>query len=242
MDLFKHTIYINLDHREDRNIHVKIELAKIGIHNETRMSATKTANGAIGCSLSHVKCVELAKKNGWSHVFICEDDIKFTNPELLLENIEKFNAFCQTTNFEWDVLMVGGNNCPPHKSVPGSNDCIIQISNCRAALGYIVQKHYYDTLIQNFREGAAQLIKNPTNKYEYAIDMNWAKLQQKDRWFLIVPLTVTQMESYSDIENKYVNYDRVMLDLDKKWFFEQQQYQQQMLANMTCFRRPTNYN
>lgn len=239
MDFFKHTLYINLDHREDRNIHAKIQLSNIGIQNAIRMPAIKTANGAVGCSLSHVKCVELAKKNDWPHVFICEDDIKFTNPALFLENVNKLNSFCQTTNFQWDVLMVGGNNCPPNKSVPGSKDCIVQILNCRAAIGYIVQKHYYDKLIENFREGAARLIKNPTNKHEYAIDMNWAKLQIKDKWFLIVPLTVTQMESYSDIENQYVNYDRVMLDLDKKWLFTQQ-YQNQMLGNMTCVHRPMN--
>jgi GR25 family glycosyltransferase involved in LPS biosynthesis len=240
MDLFKHTLYINLDHREDRNIHTKIQLSKIGIQNATRISATKTANGAIGCSLSHIKCMEMAKENDWSNVFICEDDIKFTNPELFLENIQKFNSFCQNTNFQWDLLMVGGNNFPPYNIVPGSNDCIVQVLNCRTTIGYIVQKHYYDVLIQNFREGVLQLIKNPTNKNNYAVDMYWAKLQQKDKWFLIVPLTVTQTESYSDVENEVVNYDHVMLKLDKEWLFEQQ-YQQQMLANMTCFHRPINY-
>lgn len=239
MDLFKHTLYINLDHREDRNIQTKIQLAKIGIRNATRISATKTSNGAVGCSLSHIKCVELAKKNDWPNVFICEDDIKFTNPALFLESIKKFNVFSQT-NFQWDMLMVGGNNCPPHKSVPGSNDCIVQVFSCRTTIGYIVQKHYYDTLIQNFREGVSQLIKNSTNKRAYAVDMYWGKLQQKDRWFLIVPLTVTQTESYSDVENGVANYDRVMLDLDKEWLFDQQ-YQQQMLANMTCVHRPVNY-
>lgn len=240
MDLFKHTLYINLDHRGDRNIHTKIQLSNIGIQNAIRISATKTTNGAIGCSLSHIKCVELAKKNDWDHVFICEDDIKFTNPALFLENITKFNVFNRTASFQWDVLMVGGNNCPPHQYVPGSNDCIVQVSNCRTTIGYIVKKHYYDKLIQNFREGVSQLIKNPTNKCAYAVDMYWAKLQQKDQWFLIIPLTVTQTESYSDVENGVVNYDNLMLDLDKKWLFTQQ-YQRQMLGNMTCFRRPMNY-
>lgn len=240
MDLFKHTLYINLDQREDRNFHTKIQLLNIGINNAIRMPAIKMENGAIGCSLSHIRCVEHAKKNDWPYVFICEDDIKFTNPTLFLENVKKFSSFVQKTSFEWDMLMVGGNNCPPYNSVPGSNDCIVQISNCRTTIGYIVQKHYYNTLIRNFREGVLLLMKNPTNKREYAVDMYWAELQLKDKWFLIVPLTVTQMESYSDVENRLVNYDHIMLDLDKTWLFTQQ-YQNQMLGNMTCVHRPINY-
>jgi GR25 family glycosyltransferase involved in LPS biosynthesis len=159
--------------------------------------------------------MELAKKNDWDYVFICEDDIEFTNPALLFESINKFNTFYQSTPFEWDVLMIGGNNCPPYQHVPDSDNCIVQVFNCRTTVGYIVQKHYYDTLIQNFREGVSQLIHNPTYKNDYAVDMYWGRLQRQDRWFLIIPLTVTQAESYSDIENITVNYSHVMLKLDK---------------------------
>ena len=90
MELFKHTLFINLEHRSDRLEHVKEELKKIGVEGE-RVNAVKLAQGAIGCTMSHIKCIELAKTRNWPHVFICEDDITFTNPSLFLENIKKFH-------------------------------------------------------------------------------------------------------------------------------------------------------
>ena len=39
-----------------------------------RFNAIKTANGAIGCTMSHLKCLEDARAKGLSHLLICEDD------------------------------------------------------------------------------------------------------------------------------------------------------------------------
>ena len=47
---------------------------------------------------------------------------------------------------------------------------------------------------------------------------------------MIIPLTVTQREDYSDIEKRATNYAQVMTDLDKDWFFKPQQ--QQLPSNM----------
>jgi len=81
MDLLKNTLYINLEHRTDRLEHVKIELSKLGIDGE-RVNAVKSKIGAIGCTLSHIRCLEIAKQRDYEYVFICEDDIQFLNPEL----------------------------------------------------------------------------------------------------------------------------------------------------------------
>jgi hypothetical protein len=78
-----------------------------------------------------------------------------------------------------------------------------------------VKRHYYDTLIANIREGLQLLMRNPEKHVMYAIDKWWFQLQQKDTWYLIIPLTVTQREDYSDIEKKRTNYTWLMTDLDK---------------------------
>ena len=83
--------------------------------------------------------------------------------------------------------------------------------------------NYFDTLIHNFRTGIKKLIENPLLHVLYAIDKYWFQLQKRDNWFLIIPLTVTQREDYSDIEKRATNYAKVMTDLDKEWFFKQQQ-------------------
>jgi hypothetical protein len=63
-------------------------------------------------------------------------------------------------------------------------------------------------------------MKNPTNKREYAIDMYWKQLQQVDRWYIIIPLTVHQLEGYSDIEGRNVDYKTLMMDMNKEWLFK----------------------
>lgn len=89
MELFKHTFFINLESRPDRLEEVQGELAKMGIVGE-RVNAVKAKIGGIGCTLSHIRCLEEAKKRGYDWVFICEDDIKFTNPDLFKAQLQKF--------------------------------------------------------------------------------------------------------------------------------------------------------
>ena len=200
-------IYINLDSRPDRKEHVEKQLKKSGLNEPERFKAIKLDNGALGCSMSHLKCLELAKQREYDYVLICEDDIEFLNPELFLTQLNKFLA----SQIIWDVVLIAGNNMLPYKPI---NDTCIQIYNCQTTTGYIVKKHYYDKLIQNYKEGIQNLIKNPDNN-EYKIDKYWFKLQRIDNWFLITPLSVVQREDYSDIEKKTTNFKNYMLNYNK---------------------------
>jgi len=232
----KHIVYINLESRTDRKEHVVAELSKlkenglpsatpfsddtqerqrksIGIDEETgftRFNAVKlpTGNGALGCSMSHLKCLEMAKKNEWSHVLICEDDIVFLDPVLFVSQV---NAFLSKSRV-WDVLLLAGNNMLPYNPV---DDNCIQVRHCLTTTGYIVQNHYFDTLIKNYKEGIVKLMKHPTDKKLYALDKYWINLQMEDKWFLIIPLSVIQREDYSDIEGKVTNFKKYMLDYNK---------------------------
>jgi len=221
MDIFEHTLFINLDHRKDRLEHVEKEFEKMGIQGE-RFNAIKTASGAVGCTLSHIKCLEIAKERDYEQVFICEDDITFTNPELFKQNIEKF---CMNEDIMWDVLIIGGNNVPPYKQY---YDYCARVFNCQTTTGYIVKQDFYDTMIKNFKEGVANLMRDPSNKRMYAIDIYWKKLQMENFWYMITPPTVTQYENYSDIENRNLNYDHLLLDMDKTWLIQQQRPNIQM--------------
>jgi len=213
MDLFKHTLYINLDERIDRKNHVEKELQYMNITGE-RFSAIKNPVGAIGCALSHIKCLQIAKKNNYSQVFICEDDIQFLQPELLKYHVEKFN---KTKDLDdWDVLIIGGNVCPPYKT---KYAYCVQIENAQTTTGYIVKSHYYDTLINNYKEGLKLLLHNPKITHLYALDIYWKQLQKTGKWYIITPLTVTQYSNYSNIEKRETNYTHLMLDLEKKWLF-----------------------
>jgi hypothetical protein len=207
---FDHVIYINLEHRVDRKTHVESQLASIGIISPTRFNAIKLQNGALGCSMSHLKCLQMAKDNNWPQVLICEDDIQFLNPTLFLTQIKSFLRLNKPNT--WDVLLLAGNNMLPYEK-NGMNS--IKVHHCLTTTGYIVQEHYYDSLIQNYKESIQKLMREPDNKKLYAIDKYWIRLQESDNWFLIVPLSVVQMEDYSDIENKKTDFRKYMLDYNK---------------------------
>jgi glycosyl transferase family 25 len=225
--LLEHLFFINLEHRVDRLITVKHELSKLKPNIGTRFNAIKTSSGAVGCTMSHIKCLEKARDEGLPYVFICEDDICFLNPQLLMKNIQKF---CENIS-EWDVLVIGGNAVPPYQPF---GDFCVRVSNIQTTTGYIVRQHYYDTLIRNFREGLKLLISNPLNKREYAIDMYWKRLQATGMWFFITPPTVCQQEGFSDIENARTNYSHLMLDMNKDWLF-----QPQMASTMPSSMKPS---
>ena len=83
--------YINLDHRTDRKQHIEHQLEQIRMnHNITRFNAIKNANGRIGCSLSHLKCLQMAKEAKLECVMILEDDILCLLPETFIENANSF--------------------------------------------------------------------------------------------------------------------------------------------------------
>jgi len=204
---FKNIFYINLEKRTDRKLHVEKQLANIGLEG-IRFNAIEMENGAIGCSLSHLKCLEMAKKNEWDEVMIVEDDITFLDPPLFKKTI--YNFFDR--HKEWDVLLLGGNNIPPYQNI---DDCCIKISHCQTTTGYIVKKHYYLTLIENIKTGLNHLLREPTKHFFYAIDKYWLKLQKKDKWYLLIPLSVVQQPGYSDIEKKNTNYVNMLTAVNK---------------------------
>mgnify|MGYP003873051801 CR=1 FL=1 len=67
-----------METRPDRKEHAENELRSLG-WNPKRFNAIKLSNGALGCSTSHLRCLELAKSEGLDHILICEDDITFLN-------------------------------------------------------------------------------------------------------------------------------------------------------------------
>ena len=227
----KHCLYINLASRPDRKQHIEEELRGVGL-NPTRFNAIKLKNGRIGCSMSHLKCLQIAKKNNWSHVMICEDDLKILNRQTFVNSMNTFfrmhsdgdsdsHGDNSSANSTWNVLLLAGNNVPPYKKI---DDTCIQVSHCQTTTGYIVKMNYYDTLIDNIRTGIENLMKMPDQHIIYAIDKYWIKLQKQHTWYMLAPVVAVQREDYSDIEERKTNYESIMKDLDKPHLFHRQQH------------------
>jgi glycosyl transferase family 25 len=198
----EHTLYINLISRPDRNVHARTQFNLLNVSAE-RVNAIEHENGAIGCTLSHIYCLEYAIQHNWPQVCICEDDILFTNPPLFTAQLSTFLK----KQSKWDVLLVGANIAPPFIR---TTDYCMQVYNAQTTTGYIVKQHYYNTLLLNFKTGLSKLLET-NNTPHYAIDIFWKHLQFKDRWYILTPLSVVQKSGYSNIENKLTNYETHML-------------------------------
>ena len=211
--LLNHILYINLTSRPDRKEQTIQEFQKLNPPNGIeRIPAIAYHRGDMGCAMSHIQCLEIAKERDYPFVFICEDDIQFLQPQLLLENLQKF--WDNPPPEGWDVLLIGGNNFKPYERFA---DYAIHVHFCATTTGYIVARHYYDTLLENFKEGVRLLPDATEREYLYIIDVYWRRLQKPidSRWYMLTPVTVTQRPSYSDIEKKHVDYVKWMLDIDK---------------------------
>lgn len=195
--------YINLEERLDRKKHVEEQLNKLG-WNYTRFNAIKNKSGRVGCSMSHLKLLLDAKKNNLPYIVIVEDDIHFTNIEMFKKQVETF----LNSKINYDVYLLAGNLRPPVKQVKSD---LLKIYKSFTTTGYIVKNHYFDKMINNIKEGINNLIRNPQNGYN-AIDVYWMRLQQTGNWYISYPRTVTQLPDYSDIEEREVNYNHLMLD------------------------------
>lgn len=203
-DIFKHTYYINLKERIDRNSETILELNKLNIKGK-RFNAIIHNDGHIGCGKSHVELLKLAINNNYPYIVIMEDDIKFMNP---LNTLHKLNNIVKS-NVNWDVILLGGFNRGSYKYI---NDDCIQVYDCQTCTGYIVKNNYFKTLLKSFELSVNNLINFPNSHPINCIDQLWKKLQKKDTYLLITPVEVVQRNSYSDICKQNVDYEKMMVN------------------------------
>lgn len=202
--ILENVYYINLENRIDRRILVENELKKMNWKFE-RFNAIRLKDGRAGCSLSHLKLIEMAKQKQLEYIVVVEDDIQFTKPEFFNNLIQKFMSM----NMDYDVLLLAGNLRYPTIQ---ETEFVYKISKAWTTTGYIVKKKYYDTLLNNYKEGIQKLLKSPYLKGFHEIDAYWQHLQEKDKWYIFRPRTITQRPDFSTIENRITNYNHLLLD------------------------------
>jgi GR25 family glycosyltransferase involved in LPS biosynthesis len=190
--------YINLDKRTDRKEEIERELEKMNLTAE-RFSAIEhpPPNGIVGCGKSHLGVIKIAKERGYKNVLILEDDFIFIvdKPEFEKSLTELFDS-----NAEFDVCFISYNlleeqesNFPFLKRAKFSN----------TASGYIVNSHYYDAII-NLYEWSVPLLESTCQHWIYANDQVWRDLQEKDKWYCIIPRLGVQSDGFSDNSQKFI--------------------------------------
>lgn len=191
------SIYINLDNRTDRNKQILDEL-KYFHTNYYRLSATYNEKGYLGCSMSHIRSLEYAIEKKLDNVIIFEDDFKFTrNQYAVYHEIIQF----MNTVKDWDVLLLASNE----EEIQYYNIIVGKVTNAQTTSAYLVNKNYYQKLLNHLKIGYT-LLEKTGNIHNYAADMYWKLLQETDNWFILRNKAGVQRESYSDIEGRVVDY------------------------------------
>jgi glycosyl transferase family 25 len=190
-----HVVYINLDRRTDRWEQIVAELAPhFAPEKVTRFSAIQRDCGALGCTLSHIAVLEMAKENKWKNVLVLEDDAMWTT-----EHFEEAYATLERLSKNaYDTIMLS-STCA--RWYLGS----LKLISAQTTAAYLVDAGYYDRLLSNFRE-SRDLLEVSNDSLKHALDQYWKAQQERDNWFVVIPSLMQQRPGYSDIERKVVDY------------------------------------
>lgn len=202
-----HILYINLDYRTDRKEQIETELIRMDLMDKSeRFPATYVPEqGILGCTISHLSAIQLAKDRGYKNVLILEDDFEFLLEKETMES--RFETFFQSNiGKSYDVCMLSfGLSRPAEYS---EEDCPIlkRVIEAQNAAGYIVQEKYYDTIIELY-EKIIPLLESTKAHWLYANDQAWKILQEKDRWYHFIERMGKQRAGYSDNSCAYMDYE-----------------------------------
>ena len=195
-------IYINLNKRTDRREYIENQLNNLGLEYE-RFEAIETpipGFGTVGCGLSHLAVLKLAKERNYENVLILEDDFTFlVSKEELQHQLSEFFKL----KLDYDTCFLAYNL---KKDEPLDNGIVNRIIEAWTSSGYIANKKCYDKLI-NLYEYAMPLLAQTRAHWIYSNDQIWRELQQKDNWYYFIKRIGKQADGYSDCSNCYTSYN-----------------------------------
>ena len=214
-EYFDKVFVINLAHRKDKWQLVTQQLAEMNIKNYERFEAIKPdisevsteyfeyfkqhnnsdgpdetyAVGGMGCKLSHLKVIGIAKKRGYVKTLVLEDDVEFLHNTCFVfaaavEQLEKLK--------QWQMLYFTGNHGKNYTKVAHN---LIKIGSSHSTVGYAAHESVYSTIV---KYGPKQ------SKH---IDVFYKeRIHPFFNCYCIQPHLVWNMDGYSDIEQGFRNY------------------------------------
>ena len=204
---------INLDKRTDRWNECLANYLHHGLPPEmvTKWKACEDAEfGALGCARSHVAVLaDYLTNRSEPYCLVLEDDF-----DLLRQWNDFVNDFnlMQSNRLDWDALLFAGTSTIAYTEAPKG---LARIIESQSTCGYLVARGYVPQLLRCFSKSIVMLEKfrdsAPRVQWtdRFAIDQAWKNLQRTDRWYIFTPALGHQRPSYSDIEQKTVDYSKM---------------------------------
>lgn len=204
--------YINLKHDEKRKNHMENLKNKYDFFKKIqREEAVYHKNGATGCYLSHINCLKKLENIDGDYFLILEDDFCILNENNFNDFVENFESIKNNNN--WSMLIL-----TPRGSILKTNilNNFNRIKDNQTSTGYIIKKSFIKHLLEIFIDGVKKLAKGE-NKYICALDQFWKPVQLKTNFIYFNKIFAGQLEGYSNIEKKTINYNERFLNQATKY-------------------------
>ena len=207
MNTLDNIVCINLDSREDRWSECLKEFKNLNIeHLVQRYPAVSNKIGILGCTMSHVNCIKIAKEKKYKNVLILEDDVVF-NTDIFYDVLIKTLNQLDSNNLKYDMLYLGAN------LIRGYNNKLIdknlaKIARAKCAHAYIINSSIYDYIIDAYSkiDWNDEYLWNHQNPNRMNIDRWYMNIQKLGNTYGTYPAIADQRPSYSDLIKQHSDY------------------------------------
>jgi hypothetical protein len=186
-NIFKSVIYINLDHRQDKNEDIQNTLRMNGCSNYQRSPGVLLENRMLGFNHAQLNALNIAE----GPALILEDDVTFTNVniiELAMQELPK----------DWDIMYLGAN-------VVGTDLCSWPEPEYYSQFLRRVSQAWTTHAVAYSQKGLDYILSHWTpgdQMYDDWLRCNLEKMQA----FITYPMVADQRKGYSDIWQRDVDY------------------------------------
>jgi GR25 family glycosyltransferase involved in LPS biosynthesis len=196
-ELYDKIFVINLDRRADRMLEISKALDRIGVKNFERVSAVDgkamnkkfpIAPGHVGCVLSHMKVLNLAKERGYKNYIVFEDDAEF-HPDF----VSLFDEKIKFVPENWDCVFFGGSHVGGFDRL---NEHVIKMHGSYTTHAMIINNSLYEKLTGVWGD----------QSFRSEVDVAMARLHKDNNCYSFNPPLVFQKAGYSDILDKFDDY------------------------------------
>jgi glycosyl transferase family 25 len=197
-DYFKKIYCINLDKRVDRwelaEPHLKqlnLDVERVSGYDGSALGLEfppEIKEGAVGCSLSHLFTIKLAKQNNLENFLLLEDDVVFDD-----DVNQKFFDILPQVPDDWDMLYLGGQHFHG-MDMPQVSENVYKCVYTLAAQSVGIKNTVYDYFIDKLMN---------ISKIN---DLHYAESHKEINAYVIIPHLSWQRNTYSDIERAFVDY------------------------------------
>lgn len=207
MDFIEKTFILNLNHRVDRMADMEKLMKELNITNWERFPAIKPkfksidpnlysgynkfmklnkkyVKGSVGCKLSHIEILKLARTNLYENILILEDDVEFRGSfNKIRIGIEELG------DKRWDIIYLGLNKA----KYTDINNCVFtsKVIKGLCTHAYIVNFRSYTKLIKLLESSDKQ------------IDVTYQNNFKNNLQCYIIPNQFVQNKSFSDINRSF---------------------------------------